>query len=106
VSLNEHVTCAKWPPADERQGMLDGGEADESGCTQSTASAGLAIGTDCVVNFVRAAQRIVHAVYGRASLSIGSDHTIHLPIGFDHKIQTIRAPKWSEPIGRRKNGQK
>jgi hypothetical protein len=30
-------------------------------------------------------------VDGRAHLSIGSDHTIHLPISFDHKNRTIQA---------------
>ena len=33
-------------------------------------------------------------------LVITFNHYIHLPISFDHKIQTNRAPKWSEPIRR------
>jgi hypothetical protein len=42
---------------------------------------------------------------GTAQLSISSDHRLQLPIGFDHPNRTIRAQKWSEPIGRRKSGQ-
>ena len=47
----------------------------------------------------------IHPCRSRAHLSIGSDHTSHLPISCDHTISTIRASKWSEPVGRRKNGQ-
>jgi hypothetical protein len=58
------------------------------------------------VGGVRAARRISHTFHSRAQLSISFDHKIHLPISFDHEIRTIRALKWSEPIGRRKSGQK
>jgi hypothetical protein len=68
---------------------------------RQTSSVASAIDTGCAVNRVRAARRIIHA-YRRVHLSISSDHTIHLPISFDHENRTIRAEKWSELIGRRK----
>jgi hypothetical protein len=49
---------------------------------------------------------IINTRHSRARLSISFDHSVRLLIGFDHMIRTIRAGKWSEPIRRRKSGQK